>query len=146
MVPRCMWWCVGCIATFFKIKGLNFSITSACSTSAHCISSAVDAIRNGSQDVVSPAAARNFTDLSVLFDAMDAMSSKYNAAGARLAPMMPSVTTSSRRRRHGGDRGHGSRAGARRHHLSEIAGYGEFRRSRHGRPVRRGHDHAWDWR
>ena len=53
MVPRCMSSTVSaCIATFFKIKGLNFSITSACSTSAHCISSGVDAIRNGSQDIV----------------------------------------------------------------------------------------------
>ena len=53
MVPRCMSSTVSaCIATFFKIKGVNFSITSACSTSAHCISSAVDAIRNGSQDIV----------------------------------------------------------------------------------------------
>ena len=68
-----------CIATFFKIKGLNFSITSACSTSAHCISSAVDAIRNGSQDIVFAGGGEELHwTLSVLFDAMGAMSSKYN--------------------------------------------------------------------
>ena len=53
MVPRCMSSTVSaCIATFFKIKGLNYSITSACSTSAHCITSGADAIRSGSQDIV----------------------------------------------------------------------------------------------
>ena len=80
MVPRCMSSTVSaCIATFFKIKGLNFSITSACSTSAHCISSAVDAIRNGSQDIVFAGGGEELHwTLSVLFDAMGAMSSKYN--------------------------------------------------------------------
>ena len=80
MVPRCMSSTVSaCIATFFKIKGLNFSITSACSTSAHCISSGVDAIRNGSQDIVFAGGGEELHwTLSVLFDAMGAMSSKYN--------------------------------------------------------------------
>jgi 3-oxoacyl-[acyl-carrier-protein] synthase-1 len=50
MVPRCMSSTVSaCIATFFKIKGVNFSITSACSTSAHCIGIASDQIKYGNQ-------------------------------------------------------------------------------------------------
>jgi 3-oxoacyl-[acyl-carrier-protein] synthase-1 len=68
-----------CIATFFKIKGLNYSITSACSTSAHCIASGADAIRAGSQDIVFAGGGEELHwTLSVLFDAMGAMSSKYN--------------------------------------------------------------------
>ena len=80
MVPRCMSSTVSaCIATFFKIKGLNYSITSACSTSAHCITSGADAIRNGSQDIVFAGGGEELHwTLSVLFDAMGAMSSKYN--------------------------------------------------------------------
>jgi 3-oxoacyl-[acyl-carrier-protein] synthase-1 len=80
MVPRCMSSTVSaCIATFFKIKGLNYSITSACSTSAHCIASGVDAIRSGSQDIVFAGGGEELHwTLSVLFDAMGAMSSKYN--------------------------------------------------------------------
>ena len=61
-------------------QGLNFSITSACSTSAHCISSGVDAIRNGSQDIVFAGGGKSFTGPFGLFDAMGAMSSKYNDA------------------------------------------------------------------
>jgi 3-oxoacyl-[acyl-carrier-protein] synthase-1 len=80
MVPRCMSSTVSaCIATFFKIKGLNYSITSACSTSAHCITSGADAIRAGSQDIVFAGGGEELHwTLSVLFDAMGAMSSKYN--------------------------------------------------------------------
>ena len=80
MVPRCMSSTVSaCIATFFQIKGINFSISSACSTSAHCISSGADAIRFGQQDIIFAGGGEelNWT-LSVLFDAMGAMSSKYN--------------------------------------------------------------------
>ena len=82
MVPRCMSSTVSaCIATFFKIKGLNYSITSACSTSAHCITSGADAIRSGSQDIVFAGGGEELHwTLSVLFDAMGAMSSKYNDA------------------------------------------------------------------
>ncbi|MCE2516422.1 MAG: beta-ketoacyl-ACP synthase I [Alphaproteobacteria bacterium] len=80
MVPRCMSSTVSaCIATFFEIKGLNYSITSACSTSSHCISSGVDAIRYGQQDIVFAGGGEELHwTLSVLFDAMGAMSSKYN--------------------------------------------------------------------
>ena len=80
MVPRCMSSTVSaCIATFFKIKGVNYSITSACSTSAHCITAGVDAIRYGMQDVVFAGGGEELHwTLSVLFDAMGAMSSNYN--------------------------------------------------------------------
>jgi 3-oxoacyl-[acyl-carrier-protein] synthase-1 len=80
MVPRCMSSTVSaCIATFFKIKGINYSISSACSTSAHCITAGADAIRSGSQDIVFAGGGEELHwTLSVLFDAMGAMSSKYN--------------------------------------------------------------------
>ncbi len=80
MVPRCMSSTVSaCIATFFKIKGLNYSITSACSTSAHCIAAGTDAIRYGMQDVVFAGGGEELDwSLSSLFDAMGAMSSKFN--------------------------------------------------------------------
>ena len=80
MVPRCMSSTVSaCIATFFKIKGINYSISSACSTSAHCITAGADAIRTGSQNIVFAGGGEELHwTLSVLFDAMGAMSSKYN--------------------------------------------------------------------
>ena len=80
MVPRCMSSTVSaCIATFFKIKGINYSISSACSTSAHCITAGADAIRSGSQNIVFAGGGEELHwTLSVLFDAMGAMSSKYN--------------------------------------------------------------------
>jgi len=80
MVPRCMSSTVSaCIATFFEIKGVNYSISSACSTSAHCITAGADAIRYGMQDVVFAGGGEELHwTLSVLFDAMGAMSSKYN--------------------------------------------------------------------
>jgi 3-oxoacyl-[acyl-carrier-protein] synthase-1 len=80
MVPRCMSSTVSaCIATFFEIKGLNYSISSACSTSAHCITAGADAIRYGMQDIVFAGGGEELHwTLSVLFDAMGAMSSKYN--------------------------------------------------------------------
>ena len=80
MVPRCMSSTVSaCIATFFKIKGINYSISSACSTSAHCITAGADAIRSGNQNIVFAGGGEELHwTLSVLFDAMGAMSSKYN--------------------------------------------------------------------
>ena len=82
MVPRCMSSTVSaCIATFFKIRGINYSISSACSTSAHCITAGADAIRSGSKDIVFAGGGEELHwTLSVLFDAMGAMSSKYNDA------------------------------------------------------------------
>ena len=68
-----------CIATPFKIKGVNYSITSACSTSAHCIGNAVEQIQLNKQDVVFAGGGEELDwTLSCLFDAMGAMSSKYN--------------------------------------------------------------------
>ncbi len=69
-----------CLATPFKIKGCNYSITSACSTSAHCIGNAAEQIQLGKQDIVFAGGGEELHwTLSVLFDGMGAMSSKYNA-------------------------------------------------------------------
>ncbi|GGB40262.1 3-oxoacyl-ACP synthase [Roseibium aquae] len=68
-----------CLATPFKIKGINYSITSACSTSAHCIGAAAEQIQWGKQDIVFAGGGEELDwTLSCLFDAMGAMSSKYN--------------------------------------------------------------------
>ncbi|AGT09933.1 beta-ketoacyl-ACP synthase I [Paracoccus aminophilus] len=68
-----------CLATPFKIKGVNYSITSACSTSAHCIGNGVEQIQMGKQDIVFAGGGEELHwTLSCLFDAMGAMSSKYN--------------------------------------------------------------------
>jgi len=68
-----------CLATPFKIKGINYSITSACSTSAHCIGNGVEQIQWGKQDIVFAGGGEELDwTLSCLFDAMGAMSSKYN--------------------------------------------------------------------
>ena len=68
-----------CLATPFKIKGVNYSITSACSTSAHCIGNGVELIQFGKQDIVFAGGGEELDwTLSCLFDAMGAMSSKYN--------------------------------------------------------------------
>ncbi|MEO1122331.1 MAG: beta-ketoacyl synthase N-terminal-like domain-containing protein, partial [Pseudomonadota bacterium] len=72
------------LATPFKIKGVNYSITSACSTSAHCIGNAAELIQWGKQDVVFAGGGEELDwTLSVLFDAMGAMSSNYNDAPER---------------------------------------------------------------
>ncbi|MEM7684541.1 MAG: beta-ketoacyl synthase N-terminal-like domain-containing protein, partial [Pseudomonadota bacterium] len=80
MVTRCMSSTnSACIATPFKIKGINYSITSACSTSAHCIGNALEQIQWGKQDIVFAGGGEELDwTLSCLFDAMGAMSSKYN--------------------------------------------------------------------
>ncbi|MDF1872135.1 beta-ketoacyl-ACP synthase I [Vannielia sp.] len=80
MVTRCMSSTnSACLATPFAIKGINYSITSACSTSLHCIGNAVEQIQMGKQDVVFAGGGEEVDwTLSCLFDAMGAMSSKYN--------------------------------------------------------------------
>ncbi len=80
MVTRTMGSTVSaCLATPFKIKGVNYSISSACSTSAHCIGTAVEQIQLGKQDVVFAGGGEELHwTMSVLFDAMGALSSKYN--------------------------------------------------------------------
>ncbi len=71
------------LATWFKIKGLNFSISSACATSAHCIGVGVEQIQMGKQDVVFAGGVEELDwTLSVMFDAMGAMSSNFNATPA----------------------------------------------------------------
>lgn len=70
-----------CLATPFKIKGVNYSISSACSTSAHCIGNAMEQIQMGKQDVVFAGGGEELHwTLSSLFDAMGALSTKYNDA------------------------------------------------------------------
>ena len=80
MVTRTMGSTVSaCLATPFKIKGINYSISSACSTSAHCIGTAVEQIQLGKQDVVFAGGGEELHwTMSVLFDAMGALSTKYN--------------------------------------------------------------------
>jgi 3-oxoacyl-[acyl-carrier-protein] synthase-1 len=71
--------CSANVATNFKIKGISYSISSACSTSAHCIGNAAELIQFGKQDVIFAGGGEELDwTLSVLFDAMGAMSSKYN--------------------------------------------------------------------
>jgi 3-oxoacyl-[acyl-carrier-protein] synthase-1 len=68
-----------CLSTLFKIKGVNYSISSACSTSAHCIGNAMEQIQMGKQDVVFAGGGEELDwSLTMLFDAMGALSSKYN--------------------------------------------------------------------
>ena len=68
-----------CLATPFEIKGINYSISSACATSAHCIGNAVEQIQLGKQDIVFAGGGEEEDwTLSCLFDAMGALSSKYN--------------------------------------------------------------------
>ncbi|HNZ56354.1 MAG TPA: beta-ketoacyl-ACP synthase I [Methylophilaceae bacterium] len=68
-----------CLATGAKIKGINYAITSACSTSAHCIGAGVEQIQLGKQDIVfAGGAEEEHWTLSFMFDAMGALSSKYN--------------------------------------------------------------------
>ena len=80
MVPRAMCSTVSAnLATAYKIKGLSYSISSACSTSAHCIGNAVECIQLGKADRMFAGGGEELDwTLSVLFDAMGAMSSKYN--------------------------------------------------------------------
>lgn len=81
MVPRVMSSTnSACLATAFKIKGVNYSITSACATSAHCIGNAAELIQMGKQDVMFAGGGEEVHwTLTMLFDAMGALSSKYNA-------------------------------------------------------------------
>ena len=79
-VPKCMSSTISAnLSTAFKIKGVNYSITSACSTSLHCIGNATEQILMGKQDIMFAGGGEELDwTLSCLFDAMGAMSSKYN--------------------------------------------------------------------
>ena len=81
MVPRAMSSTNSAtLATPFKIKGVNYSITSACSTSSHCIGNAYELIQMGKQNIVFAGGGEELHwTLSILFDAMGALSSKYNS-------------------------------------------------------------------
>lgn len=85
MVPRCMSSTTSAtLCTNHKIKGVNYTISSACSTSAHCIGNAAEMIALGKQDVMFAGGGEELDwTLSVLFDGMGAMSSKYNETPAR---------------------------------------------------------------
>jgi len=80
MVPRTMSNTnAACLATPFRIKGVNYSISSACATSAHCIGNAAELIQLGKQDVIFAGGGEELHwTLTVLFDAMGALSSRYN--------------------------------------------------------------------
>lgn len=80
MVTRTMGSTVSaCLATPFKIKGVNYSISSACSTSAHCIGNAAEQIQLGKQDIIFAGGGEELHPfMSAMFDAMGALSTKYN--------------------------------------------------------------------
>ncbi|HEY8159330.1 MAG TPA: beta-ketoacyl-ACP synthase I [Methylobacter sp.] len=80
MVPRSMSSTnTACLATPYKIKGVNYTISSACATSAHCIGHAMELIQMGKQDIVFAGGGEEVHwSMSMLFDAMGALSSKYN--------------------------------------------------------------------
>lgn len=82
MVPRIMTSTVSaCLATAFKIRGVNYSMSSACATSAHCIGHAAEQIQSGKQDIVFAGGGEEEDwSLTMLFDAMGALSTKYNNA------------------------------------------------------------------
>jgi 3-oxoacyl-[acyl-carrier-protein] synthase-1 len=85
------------LATWFKIKGTSYSISSACATSNHCIGNAYELIQHGKQDMMFAGGCEELDwTLTVLFDAMGALSSKYNDTPTKpRAPMTPIATASS---------------------------------------------------
>jgi len=82
MVPRIMTSTVSaCLATAYKIRGVNYSMSSACATSAHCIGHAMEQIQSGKQDIVFAGGGEEEDwSLTMMFDAMGALSTKYNDA------------------------------------------------------------------
>lgn len=86
-----------CLATPFKIHGVNYSISSACATSAHCIGNAVEQIQLGKQDIVFAGGGEELCwEMACEFDAMGALSTKYNDTPEKPpAPTTPIVTVSS---------------------------------------------------
>jgi len=84
MVPRTMCSTVSaCLATAFQIKGLSYSLSAACATSAHCIGAAADVIRHGAQDVMFAGGGEDLHwSMSVMFDAMGALSTRFNETPA----------------------------------------------------------------
>jgi len=82
MVPRIMTSTVSaCLATAYKIRGVNYSMSSACATSAHCIGHGMEQIQSGKQDIVFAGGGEEEDwSLTMMFDAMGALSTKYNDA------------------------------------------------------------------
>ena len=80
MVPRCMSSTTSaCLATPFKIKGVNYTVSSACATSAHCIGSGMEQIQLGKQDVIfAGGGEEEHWGLAMMFDGMGALSTRYN--------------------------------------------------------------------
>jgi 3-oxoacyl-(acyl-carrier-protein) synthase len=137
MVPRTMCSTVSAnLATAFKIKGLSYSMSAACATSAHCIGAAADLIRHGAQDIMFAGGGEDLHwTMSVMFDAMGALSTSFNDTPARLAPLrrQPRRLRHRRRRRHAGAGGLRTREGARRAHPCRAARLRrDQRRRRHG--------------
>ena len=131
------------LATWFKIKGVNYSISSACATSNHCIGNAYETIQIGKQDIIFAGGCEELDwTLSVLFDAMGAMSSKYNdtpATASRPYDVSRDGFVDRRRRRRGGAGRARARQGARRADLRRNRRlWRHLRRLRHGRAVGRG--------
>ena len=131
------------LATWFKIKGVNYSISSACATSNHCIGNAAEIIQWGKQDMIFAGGCEELDwTLSVLFDAMGAMSSKYQRhAGQGLARLRqgPRRLRHRRRRRRAGAGRARARQGARRQDLCRSRRlWRDLRRLRHGGAFGRG--------
>jgi hypothetical protein len=132
------------LATWFKIHGVNYSISSACSTSAHCIGNAAELIQWGKQDMVFAGGHEDLDwTMSNLFDAMGAMSSKYNetspTTASRAYDINPRRLRDCRRRRRAGSGGTRACQGTRRQDLRRTDRLRRnIRRLRHGCPVGRG--------
>ena len=130
MVPRTMTSTTSaCLATPFEIKGVNYSIASACATSAHCIGERAEQIALGKQDIMFAGGGEELHwSLSCLFDAMGALSTQYNdTPGQGLARLRRRSRRlrHRRRRRHGGAGGATSTRAARGAKIyAELVGYG----------------------
>ena len=125
------------LATWFKIKGVNYSISSACATSNHCIGNAAEMIQWGKQDMIFAGGCEELDwTLSMLFDAMGAMSSGYNdrpTKASRAYDKRPRRLRHRRRRRCAGAGGARTRQGARREDLCRGRRLRRhLRRLRHG--------------
>ena len=137
------------LATWFKIKGVSYSISSACATSNHCIGNAYEIIQAGKQDIMFAGGCEELDwTLSVLFDAMGALSTKFNDTPAKASRAYDADRDGfviSGRRRRAGARGARPRQGARRQDLRRDRRLRRhLGRLRHGGAVgrRRGALHA----
>ncbi len=128
-----------CLATPFKIHGVNYSISSACATSAHCIGNAVEQIQLGKQDIVFAGGGEELCwEMACEFDAMGALSTKYNDTPEKASRTYDANRDGlryRRRRRYGRGGRTGTRPGAWRAHLCRNRRLRRnFRWRGHGRP------------